>query len=497
MQSLFLLLSCIIYLQLYFKPPNELQGLFVGATQNIAPAVQEEVKGYECGNTFFTDLEAKNVASWCIRNMKEKNLSPEEYLGPLYRGVGQRKYLLWPIRKQKKVESNKYFAGDFYVVFTNDREEVVDVIARIANNQHAICFRRDSSRMESPSISETANGYQCGHKFFNDALLQQSLGEARSKMGQNLKFLPLYFGHLFPVNSKHLILPIKQYNNQYKLKYVEIGTYNIIIDTHGTFKDAVVKGPFQNFLRCIRTKAPAPDPVNEVFVPSPRRGFLCRNVFLDENKLLHVAENPMSVFRNKRPQKYPEIYNRYPYFVPHFLWPVTDRVNPFDKEISEPYRVALTPSHEVIGAAMAIGNEVEPCERKIYKREGIHETWGYLCHDRTYSIEQLMISAEEACRKLGNNNRNTYPAAYRGPKFESEDPYFTYPVLENENFKSYAGPDRVVINYKCEVAGALTTILLDSGNKLVKCHRLGSDPPPKHMPIDLSEAINEHKVNYK
>ncbi|KHJ31099.1 putative guanyl-specific ribonuclease f1 [Erysiphe necator] len=435
-------------------------------------------------------------------NTEDKFLKPKEYHGPLYSPVDSKKYLLRPIRIRIKSDSDKRMNTGFYVVFTEDSDEIIDVIARITNNHHTKCIKKDSSQMESSSSSSSSsgetNGYQCGHDFLSNDILIQSLIFAREKMGLNLRYPARYTGSLFSAEIELMIWPILSRGLLYKSGKSDAGPYYIVIDNQGGFREVVVRGFQNNFLRCIRTRkapqAPASDPLNRLFVPGPRYGYSCNKVFFDNNYLEKAAEVAKDVFNNRKKIEKVTLHHGDPFNEPFYLWPILTEERLYRKGNPGPYWVALNTKYEIIGATMMGGNLIKKCEKIIFTGKKNHDTSDYLCVDRIFSSNDLIRAADEACKKMKSRNRTPYPAKYQGPDFESEGPYLTYPAFKNGIYYHRAGPDRVVINSNCEVVGAITKLQYHSIEILVKCYRIGAGPKPTEMPINTSEEISEHLI---
>lgn len=142
-------------------------------------------------------------------------------------------YGLWQ-KKEKSSRINVYFksqapgkifmllliieidnTGSFFVLFT-ENSELVDVLARTLNGQLAKCIKRDGSQMELSSVSDATNGYQCGHEFFSDEMLQDALQIAQETTSNNLIYPAIYRGNLFPGNDEYKMWPILKSGKLYR-----------------------------------------------------------------------------------------------------------------------------------------------------------------------------------------------------------------------------------------------------------------------------------------
>ncbi|KAI6245946.1 hypothetical protein HI914_06289 [Erysiphe necator] len=503
-----ILYSGLFLLYLSSRPtysPHNAYKFFAEATPVEATENQNDNIGYECGDIFFTDKEANEVVSRCMDRMGQQQYFPDEYRGPLVNDKDSKKYFIWPVAKEKKIYTNKYNTGIFYVLFT-ENYELVDILARTLNSQFAKCIRRDGSQMELSSASDATNGYQCAHEFFSDEMLQDALQIAQKTTGSNLVYPAIYRGNLFPGNDEYKIWPLLRYGKLYRSGSTNVGIYFIIYDKQGELKDVIVRSYHHNALRCFRTrkapKAPATDPLNRLFVPAPKHGYMCGKEFFEDDYLQQVAELAKSISSEddykspSRKARYPKKCDGQPFYRPYLLFPIMRLGKMHGKGSNGVYRVALEINHKVICAAMVINGKVLPCEKATIKGSIQHDTSDYLCGNQVFPNKFLISITEKACSELRSHSYNVYPSVYQGPNFESPGPYFTYPISKKNSARTRVGPHRAVLNVSCEFVGALTTVLHNSESRLVKCHRLKNDPNAKSMPIDISENISEFRVQY-
>lgn len=394
--------------------------------------------------------------------------------------------------------------GSFNVVFTKENE-IIDVIARISNNHFTKCIRIDSSQTGLISIPDTTNGYQCSHEFFKDEMLQEALQLALKGIEENLAPYPKpYIGNIFPQESNYKIWPIKNGNDLYKYGKIRSGPFYLVFDTLGNIKGALVKGLHDNYLRCIRKRvaptAPASDPLSKLFVPAPKPGYMCGRTFFEDENLKEAAEIALRISTQNLKKsiyaksQFPTKHNGKPFNRPYLLWPIVRFGALYQKGNPGPYRVALELDHKVICAVMVENNIVKQCEKMTLKGNINHDTSDYLCLKQIFYNDHLVRTTEEACRSMKKYLNAYFPAAYRGPGYESEGPYFTYPIKKKGFFRIQPGPHRIVINSNCKFVGALTTIKTGFGSKLVKCHRLETDPEITEMPIVTNEHISEQRI---
>ncbi|POS82662.1 hypothetical protein EPUL_005255, partial [Erysiphe pulchra] len=349
----------------------------------------------------------------------------------------------------------------FRVVFTRESREVVGVIAKIATDDYVKCIRRGGSQIKPSQLQP--NGYLCGHKFFTDEILRQSLVLAQSSVPEKSIYPCPYFGHLYPENSGYLMWPIIRGNKLFISGMVPIGPFYLILNKEKKFVDVVARGFNNNFLRCTRTSEPLEAPVSDLqgklFVPPSKSGFLCGKTFFDDEVLKDNAKIAKSQAGKVVESKFPQIYSGPPYYQPCWIWPLKQDGKLYKRGAKGPYRFILKPDYKVIGVAIWVKGNLMPCDRRTITAEKNHDTSDYQCNEQHFSHQQLVRAAEEACVRMNDSAQNHHPARYKGSGFNSEEPFFTYPVLQNGVYKQRrVGPYRVVINTNCEIVGALTTL---------------------------------------
>ncbi|POS83029.1 hypothetical protein EPUL_003302 [Erysiphe pulchra] len=469
-----------------------------------------ELKGYECGDIFFTDFEV-NKALALARTYLDKGLNyPQRYQGKLYTESNFKEYLQYPISKNSQIlPATKNPWANFRVIFTRGSKEAVGVIAKTTTNDYTKCIRRDSSHIgPSHSEQENTNGYLCGHEFFDDEIILQSLAIALNRDGERTKFPCPYTGKLFPKDGGFLMWPIIRGKKLFKTGTVH-GTYFLILTKEGIFVDVVIRGYSNNFLRCTRSrqapKAPESDPHSKLFVPPPKPGFVCGKTFFDYKALEDAAKIVKKKVGKGKKGKFPENFSGHPYNEDCFIWPIMKDGKLYRKGNKGMFRFILTPDYNVMSVAVIVGDELKACERKTIKATKNHDLSGYQCIKQRFSHQQLLIASERACERMNAGTKHFYPARYEGPKFYLDGPYFTYPLDPNFVTKQRnIGLDRVVINRNCEVVGALTTIeTITNGDlnhgfqkKLVKCHRLADGQLPIGFFGDNAVAVNEYKIDF-
>ncbi|POS82467.1 hypothetical protein EPUL_005220, partial [Erysiphe pulchra] len=463
MQLFALLLILNIQIYYIFAFPPSLLDLFADGNTSPATLSNDNPKGYECGNFFFSDSEINEALSIAIASVDKGFSFPRRYQGKLYSDSRFTEYLLWPIRKGHRILlETKNPDTTFRIVFTRNSNEVVDVVAKITTSDYTKCIKRDSSRQgPSNSVPESPNGYLCGHRFFSDESVQEYLALAQNKLGEMGKFPAPYVGLLYPKDSGLLIWPMLYKNNVHRSGNGNSGPYYLAMNKEGELVDVFVKGYKSNFLRCIQSRkpptVPASDPFNKLSMPAPKSGYQCGRYFFDDNVLQENAEIAKNNAAYTVKGKYPKEHNGDPFNEPCLIWPILKDGSLFKKGNKGPYRFFLTLDYKVKSVASVVEGKLEVCERRTIVGKKYHDTSDYLCSMRRYSHIQLVEAAENACEKL--NNRSFYPAKYEGPRFKMDGPYFTYPVLQHGPYEQkQIGPDRVVINLNCEVVGALTTV---------------------------------------
>ncbi|POS83788.1 hypothetical protein EPUL_005250, partial [Erysiphe pulchra] len=321
----------------------------------------------------------------------------------------------------------------FRVVFTRNSGEAVDVIAKITTDDYTRCIRRISSQIvPTYSEPENSNGYLCGHEFFTDEIIHQSIALAQVKYTSKTKYPSPSFGLLFPTDSGYLIWPITRGKKLYRSGTGNCLCSSSIQDKERQFVDVVVRGFNHNFLRCIRSrqppKAPASDPYSKLFVPPPKSGYLCGKTFFDEKVLEGDAKIAESQASNRFNSQFPKDYSGPPYYQKCLIWPIAIDGKLYQRGAKGPYRFILSLDYKVMGVAILVGVNLKACDK-------------------------ITIMAKK------NHDTSDYNSKYEGSGFNSDGPFFTYPVLRYGVYtQRSAGPNRVVINTNCEVVGALTEL---------------------------------------
>ncbi|POS82546.1 hypothetical protein EPUL_005295 [Erysiphe pulchra] len=388
----------------------------------------------------------------------------------------------------------------FRLVFTRESDGPVDVFAKTLNDDYTKCIWRESSHIEpSHTELEITNGFLCGNEFFTNEIIQQSLALAQTSVRENSIYPCLYYGNIYPADGGFLMWPITREKKLYKSGKVPVGPFYLILNKERQFVDVVVSGYSNNFLRCTRSrqppKAPESDPHSEVFEPSSMSGFLCGKTFFGNNILIKSAE----IAKNKADRVVtgllPTEYIGPPYNVPCLIWPLLRDGSLYKGGMKAPYRLVLTSDYKVMSVAILVGDELKACDKRTIYADKKHDTSDYQCFKRLFSHQQLVDAAKIACVKMNAPVTNHFPAGYEGHEFDSEGPYYTYPVRTNGAHRQHLRQDRVVINLNCEVVGALTWV---NGlpKRLVKCHRLADGPVPKGFFGPNAKTVHEKFINY-
>ncbi|POS83658.1 hypothetical protein EPUL_004335 [Erysiphe pulchra] len=473
---------------IFATPPNPPQP---SAQANL------DLDGYECGNVFFTYREINNALSLALPSIDKGYNYPRRYQGKLYSDSLFKEYLIYPISKRFRVlPKTKNPITNFRVVFTRNSNKAVDVIAKITvEDDYTKCIQKvNSHTVPSSSEPEISNGYICGYEFFTDETINESLAIARTKFKASNLFPSPYFGDIYPKDSGYMMWPIISGNKLYTSGIV-FGPYYLILSKDRKLVDVVVRGYSNNFLRCIRSrkppKAPVSDPYSKLFVQPPKTGFFCGKTFFDNQVLQGLAEIIKEKAGKVVKGQFLQECSGPPYDELFFTWPLLREGSLYKRGNKGSYRLVLTPEYKVMSVAVLVIDKLEACVRKTITAKKNHDESGYQCYYQSFSHEQLVKAAEDACVKMNGPVSNRYPAGYEGPGFGSnaDGPYFTHPVFQNGvHGPKQASADRVVINTNCEVVGALTTLTFykisngDPNNQflksLVKCHRLDDGPIP-------------------
>ncbi|POS81929.1 hypothetical protein EPUL_006297, partial [Erysiphe pulchra] len=194
-----------------------------------------------------------------------------------------------------------------------------------------------------------------------------------------------------------------------------------------------------NFLRCIRSrqapKAPESDPHSKLFVPPPKTVFVCGKTFFDIEVLKHAAKIAKTQAGKVTKGQYPKECSGHPYYEPYLMWPLMRDGSLYKKGVKRLYRLILKPDYSVMSVAIWSKDKLIACDQKTIKANKDHDKSGYHCYQQRFSHEKLVIAAEEACKRMNDSKQYMYPARYEGPEFDSKGPYYTFPVLQNGDFK--------------------------------------------------------------
>lgn len=105
----------------------------------------------------------------------------------------------------------------FRIVFKRNCNEEVGVVAKITSGDYTRCIRRDGTHVgSSHSVPENANGYLCGHKFFSDLTIDESLAIAQTNVEADPEFPSPYDGKLYPKHRGYLLWPIMREKALYR-----------------------------------------------------------------------------------------------------------------------------------------------------------------------------------------------------------------------------------------------------------------------------------------
>ncbi|RKF60326.1 putative guanyl-specific ribonuclease f1 [Erysiphe neolycopersici] len=87
------------------------------------------------------------------------------------------------------------------------------------------------------------------------------------------------FGRVYPDSSGYLIWSITKRKYFYKLSNTKPRRHLLVLKKERQAVDIVVRGFFENLLRCIRSRkvlqTPVSDQLSKLFVPPPKSGYLC------------------------------------------------------------------------------------------------------------------------------------------------------------------------------------------------------------------------------
>ncbi|POS84466.1 hypothetical protein EPUL_005951 [Erysiphe pulchra] len=385
--------------------------------------VRKELKesGYDCGDAFFNDIMVHNVLKTALFEKEREFILP--YSGPLYSRAMN--YYIWPILSMKSpLGPNKpFWQNAMYQIVFDKNGKVVDLIVRLADYQFAKCWRVESQRSEASIYSvEGSNGYECGSEFIPDSIIE----ECTSIAGKNL-------------------------------------------DSNGQIKDVIVETSRKNHIRCMRVRKvrPAPDAIelSQMSTKPIRQGFICLDVFFDDNDLQHARQLAQRIQETRRQSSFPKRYDGPPFYSTCLLWPINKNGESRVIGRMDKYLLVLTLDFKVLSVAMIGDRKLMPCEKRLIA--GDYQVLNsYRCHSDVFSQEEIASAAKMACRKKKKSQRQSFPAPYQGIEFDVEGPYLIYPI-KKKKYSNKPGNHRVVINSICHIAGVLT---MDSTtNELVEC----------------------------
>ncbi|KAI6244702.1 hypothetical protein HI914_07503 [Erysiphe necator] len=449
------------------------------------------------------------------RNDFGKGCVPREYHGRLYGDADTSKYILWPIvRKNLTPFSSPIYP--FYIVIHRNGENIIDVIASMANGDHIKCIRRDSSLTNfSTPGPETTNGYVCTHEFLSDELIKNSLMLAKKNGVKNSFYPKPYIGNLYPQGESYKLWPIFARRKLYRggssicnfylasskketltLKLGPVEPFFLIINKKFELVDVVAKGVESNFIRCSRSykivTISIPDTPNLV----KSSGFQCGKLFFDIEDIKRVGSEAKGSNFLRKSKKLPQEYDGPPFNEPVLLWPILSTKRGYKRGLMGPYRVVLTPDFKIKGAAYYLNKKIRKCEPRKITGQINHDPNDYYCLGFVITNQQLLRTTKIGCSKMIGTSETFFPAIYEGPKFEKAGPYFTYPVYEANDFKTNAGLHRVVFNAECELVGALTAMMVivnaKAERRLVKCIKL-KDSETSSSSFDPENPISEFR----
>ncbi|KHJ31129.1 putative secreted effector protein [Erysiphe necator] len=430
------------------------------------------------------------------RNDFGKGCVPREYHGRLYGDADTSKYILWPIVRENLTPFPSPI-NPFYIVIDRNGDNIIDVIASMANGDYIKCIRRDSSLTNfSTPGPETTNGYVCTHEFLSDGLITNSLMLAKKNGVKNSYYPKPYFGNLYPRGKSYKLWPIFARRKLYRGGSSPVEPFFLIINKKYELVDVVAKGVESNFIRCSRSYKIVTISIPDTPNVAKRSGFQCGKLFFDIEDIKRVGSEAKGSNFLRKSKKLPQEYDGPPFNEPVLLWPILSTKRGYKKGSLGPYRVVLTPDHKIKGAAYYLNKKIRKCEPRKITGQINHDPNDYYCLDFILRNQHLIRSTKIGCSKMTGKTDTHFPALYEGPKFEKVGPYFTYPVYEINDFKTNAGLHRVVFNADCEVVGALTTMLVNVNTKadrqLVKCIKL-KDSETSFSSFDPENPISEHR----
>ncbi|POS82586.1 hypothetical protein EPUL_006647, partial [Erysiphe pulchra] len=431
---------------------------YVVSTQIVLGRRELRENGYDCGDKFFNDQKVHNVIKAVFLGRGGEFIWP--YSGPLY--SREMDYYTWPILSLRSLlgpTKPLWQEAMHQIVFDRDGK-VIDVIVRLANYQFAKCWRVDSQRSEQSIYSvEGSNGYECGPEFIPDSTIAKCVTIAKENLGKGY-FYPLqYRGNLYSEDLGLRIWPI-YYRDLVIHRYPNnaAGTYFVVVDPTGQLKDVIAKTSRKKFLRCMRARKVSPQldttGLDQASTKQLRQGYVCHDVFFDDDNLLLASQFAKKVQLTKKPKSFPKLYNGPPFHSPCYLWPINKYGRSYVIGRMDKYRLILSLDFKVLSVAMVGNKELVPCESRVI--DGDYQVfYRYRCYSDVFSSENVASAARTACKKRKKLPGKTYPVPFEGIKFDVAGPYLIYPIKKNK-FSKEPGNHRIVINSMCHIAGVLT-----------------------------------------
>ncbi|POS84082.1 hypothetical protein EPUL_005618, partial [Erysiphe pulchra] len=436
----------------------------IGGVLTVDPRTNEYVKelkenGYDCGDAFFDDKIVNDILRTALSEEGRKKSLP--YSGPLYNRAMN--YKTWPLFPTGSLSGSTKLLWQraIYQIVFDENGRVIDIIVRMTNTQFAKCWRVDTQRSEASIYSvEGSNGYECGSEFIPDSTIEECTSLAVENLDKGYYYPLEYKGNLYSEDQGYKIWPI-YYATLVIHRYPKTprsGSFFIVIDSAGQLRDVIARTSKKNYIRCMRARkvSPAPDTdeLSQIFAKPSRLGYLCHDVFFDDIVLDLARQVAQRSQLTRRPVNFPKSYDGPPFDIACFLWPLKKNGESYATGRMDIYRLVLTLNFEVLTVAMVSDKELVPCERRV-AAGGYQVRNSYRCQSDVFSYEELASTAEIACRKRKQSQRQTYPAPYQGLKFDIEGPYLIFPIKKDKSFPK-PGNHRLVINYMCHIAGVLT-----------------------------------------
>ncbi|POS85996.1 hypothetical protein EPUL_000809 [Erysiphe pulchra] len=443
---------------------------YVVSTHAVLDRREFKENGYDCGDAFFNDHMVHDafitVSSGAGRNF----LLP--YSGSLYSSA--MRYVTWPILPMgSRISKTKsiWQKATYQIVF-DENGKVIDLIVRLANYQFAKCWRVDTQRPEASIYSvEGSNGYECGPEFIPDGTITECTRIARDNLEKGYYYPLQYRGNLYSEDLGYKIWPI--YHRDSKIhkfpKDPRASSYFMVIDSTGQLKDIVVRTSRNNFIRCMRARkvspAPETDELSQIFAKPTRYGYICDKEFFDDTYLQRASKMAKRIQETKGANNFPKSYNGEPFNSPCWLWPLKKNGDSFTVGRVGKYLLVLDLDFGIMSVAMEGEKKLVQCNRRTIPG-GYQDRSSYRCDSEVFSHKQLASTAKIACKNKNKTLKVTYPAPYKGLKFDVEGPYLIYPIKKNK-YSCCLGKHRLVINTLCQIAGVLTMDPITQ--ELIKC----------------------------